>query len=159
MTHAFHQGGIASGQTSWKQFWFPGDVLFMATCVHPDPTIAVPVVLLGIRRAEEFGFSTTCTHVAMVRPSVCWWTMHRVVENVERIMSEEGLPPWRPRASPWTRLQRVDRHRVGALSAVFGPDVFRRSTGSSTSILHNITPPCCSRCGGLVLTPVLCQRF
>jgi multidrug efflux pump len=26
-----------------------------------------------------------------------------VVENVERIMSEEGLPRWRPRARPWAR--------------------------------------------------------
>jgi multidrug efflux pump subunit AcrB len=70
------------------------------------PTIAVPVVLLGTFAVLGlFGFSINMlTMFAMVLAiGLLVDDAIVVVENVERIMAEEGLPPGRPRPNPWTR--------------------------------------------------------
>ena len=70
------------------------------------PTIAVPVVILGTFAVLGlFGFSINMlTMFAMVLAiGLLVDDAIVVVENVERIMSEEGLSPMRPPASPWTR--------------------------------------------------------
>lgn len=76
---------------------------FRATLI---PTIAVPVVLLGTFAVLDlFGFSINMlTMFAMVLAiGLLVDDAIVVVENVERIMSEEGLPPRRPPPSPWIR--------------------------------------------------------
>ncbi|MDO6928195.1 efflux RND transporter permease subunit, partial [Acinetobacter baumannii] len=66
---------------------------FRATLI---PTIAVPVVLLGTFAVlAAFGFSiNTLTMFGMVLAIGLWVDdAIVVVENVERVMAEEGLPP------------------------------------------------------------------
>jgi len=72
------------------------------------PTIAVPVVLLGtFGTLGLFGFSINMlTMFAMVLSiGLLVDDAIVVVENVERIMREEGLPPRRPRRNLWGRSQ------------------------------------------------------
>ena len=76
---------------------------FRATLI---PTIAVPVVLLGTFGVlAAFGFSiNTLTMFGMVLAiGLLVDDAIVVVENVERVMAEEGLSPGRRRASPWAR--------------------------------------------------------
>jgi len=73
------------------------------------PTIAVPVVLLGTFAVIwMLGFSINMlTMFGMVLAiGLLVDDAIVVVENVERIMSEEGLSPVRRRQSPWTRSRR-----------------------------------------------------
>lgn len=70
------------------------------------PTLAVPVVLLGTFGVlSAFGFSiNTLTMFAMVLAiGLLVDDAIVVVENVERVMREDGLSPRRRRASPWGR--------------------------------------------------------
>ena len=70
------------------------------------PTIAVPVVLLGTFGVlAVFGYSiNTLTMFAMVLAiGLLVDDAIVVVENVERMMDEEGLSPTRRRASAWAR--------------------------------------------------------
>jgi multidrug efflux pump len=70
------------------------------------PTIAVPVVLLGTFGVLSlFGYSVnTLTMFAMVLAiGLLVDDAIVVVENVERVMQEEGLSPRRPRASRCTK--------------------------------------------------------
>ncbi len=70
------------------------------------PTIAVPVVILGtFAMLGFFGYSINMlTMFAMVLAiGLLVDDAIVVVENVERIMAEEGLPPGRPRPSRWNR--------------------------------------------------------
>jgi multidrug efflux pump len=76
---------------------------FRATLI---PTIAVPVVLLGTFGVlAAFGFSiNTLTMFGMVLAiGLLVDDAIVVVENVERVMSEEGLSPREAPASRWTR--------------------------------------------------------
>lgn len=78
---------------------------FRATLI---PTIAVPVVLLGTFAVlYAFGYSiNTLTMFAMVLAiGLLVDDAIVVVENVERIMSEEGLRPARPRANRWDKFR------------------------------------------------------
>ncbi len=78
---------------------------FRATLI---PTIAVPVVLLGTFAVlAAFGFSiNTLTMFGMVLAiSLLVDDAIVVVENVERVMTEEGLPPKKRRANPWARFR------------------------------------------------------
>ena len=88
------------------------------------PTIAVPVVLLGTFAVLGFfGFSINMlTMFAMVLSiGLLVDDAIVVVENVERIMSEEGLPPKEATAKS---MEQITSALIGiglVLSAVFGP--------------------------------------
>ena len=94
------------------------------------PTIAVPVVILGTFAVLGlFGFSINMlTMFAMVLAiGLLVDDAIVVVENVERIMSEEGLSPREATAQVHgPDHQRPDRHRAGALGGVRPHGVFRR---------------------------------
>jgi HAE1 family hydrophobic/amphiphilic exporter-1 len=129
------------------------------------PTIAVPVVLLGTFAVLGlFGFSINMlTMFAMVLAiGLLVDDAIVVVENVERIMSEEGLSPLEATRKS---MDQITSALIGiglVLSAVFGPMAFfSGSTGViyrqfsvtiSASMLLSVLV-------ALVLTPVLCASF
>src|SRR5579884_1993778 len=85
-----------------------------------------------------------------------------VVENVERVMSEEGLPP---REATAKSMDQITSALVGialVLSAVFGPMAF---FAGSTGVIYRqfsvtiITAMLLSVVVALILTPVLCASF
>ncbi len=84
------------------------------------PTIAVPIVILGTFAVLQFfGFSINMlTMFAMVLSiGLLVDDAIVVVENVERIMSEEGLPPKEATAKSMTQItSALDRHRACSLS-------------------------------------------
>jgi len=75
---------------------------FRATLI---PTIAVPWCCWASSPSSPRGYSINMlTMFAMVLAiGLLVDDAIVVVENVERVMSEQGIPRWRPRASPWTR--------------------------------------------------------
>jgi len=129
------------------------------------PTIAVPVVLLGTFAAlAAFGFSINMlTMFAMVLAiGLLVDDAIVVVENVERIMSEEGLPP---REATRKSMGQITSALIGiglVLSAVFGPMAF---FPGSTGIIYRqfsitiVTAMLLSVVVALVLTPVLCASL
>lgn len=135
---------------------------FRATII---PTIAVPVVLLGtFGILELFGFSINMlTMFAMVLAiGLLVDDAIVVVENVERIMSEEGLSP---REATAKSMDEITSALVGiglVLSAVFGPMAF---FPGSTGVIYRqfsitvISSMLLSVVVALVLTPVLCASF
>lgn len=129
------------------------------------PTIAVPVVLLGTFGVIwMLGFSINMlTMFAMVLAiGLLVDDAIVVVENVERIMSEEGLPP---REATMQSMDQITSALIGigvVLSAVFGPMAcFSGSTGviyrqfSGTIIAAMLL----SVVVALILTPVLCASL
>ncbi len=126
------------------------------------PTIAVPVVLLGTCAAlAAFGYSINMlTMFAMVIAiGLLVDDTIVVVENVERIMSEEGLSPYEATAKS---MRQVTSALIGfflVLSALFGPMAF---FSGSTGIIYRqfsvtiVTSMLLSVVVALVLTPVLC---
>ncbi|NLC71242.1 MAG: efflux RND transporter permease subunit [Desulfuromonadaceae bacterium] len=135
---------------------------FRATLI---PTIAVPVVLLGTFAVLGFfGFSINMlTMFAMVLSiGLLVDDAIVVVENVERIMSEEGLPPKEATAKS---MEQITSALIGiglVLSAVFGPMAF---FGGSTGVIYRqfsvtiISSMLLSVVVALILTPVLCATF
>ena len=129
------------------------------------PTIAVPVVLLGTFAVLEFfGFSINMlTMFAMVLAiGLLVDDAIVVVENVERIMAEEGLSP---REATAKSMDEITSALIGiglVLSAVFGPMAFFQG---STGVLYRqfsvtiITSMLLSVVVALILTPVLCASF
>jgi HAE1 family hydrophobic/amphiphilic exporter-1 len=129
------------------------------------PTIAVPVVLLGtFAILGLFGFSINMlTMFAMVLAiGLLVDDAIVVVENVERIMSEEGLSPLEATRKS---MDQITSALIGiglVLSAVFGPMVFfPGSTGViyrqfSVTIMSSML---LSVVVALILTPVLCATF
>ena len=129
------------------------------------PTIAVPVVLLGTFAALGFfGFSINMlTMFAMVLAiGLLVDDAIVVVENVERIMSEEGLSP---REATAKSMEEITSALIGiglVLSAVFGPMAF---FSGSTGIIYRqfsvtvIASMLLSVVVALILTPVLCATF
>jgi HAE1 family hydrophobic/amphiphilic exporter-1 len=129
------------------------------------PTIAVPVVLLGTFAVLEFfGFSINMlTMFAMVLSiGLLVDDAIVVVENVERIMSEEGLPP---REATAKSMEQITSALIGiglVLSAVFGPMAF---FGGSTGVIYRqfsvtiISSMLLSVIVALILTPVLCATL
>ena len=129
------------------------------------PTIAVPVVLLGtLAVLSFFGFSINMlTMFAMVLAiGLLVDDAIVVVENVERIMAEEGLSP---REATAKSMDEITSALVGiglVLSAVFGPMAFFQG---STGVLYRqfsvtiIASMLLSVLVALVLTPVLCVSF
>jgi hydrophobe/amphiphile efflux-1 (HAE1) family protein len=129
------------------------------------PTIAVPVVLLGTFAALSFfGFSINMlTMFAMVLAiGLLVDDAIVVVENVERIMSEEGLPP---KEATRKSMEQITSALIGiglVLSAVFGPMAF---FGGSTGVIYRqfsvtiIASMLLSVVVALILTPVLCASL
>jgi HAE1 family hydrophobic/amphiphilic exporter-1 len=129
------------------------------------PTIAVPVVLLGTFAVLGlFGFSINMlTMFAMVLAiGLLVDDAIVVVENVERIMSEEGLPP---REATAKSMEQITSALIGiglVLSAVFGPMAF---FGGSTGVIYRqfsitiISSMLLSVVVALILTPVLCASL
>ncbi len=129
------------------------------------PTIAVPVVLLGtFGTLAYFGFSINMlTMFAMVLAiGLLVDDAIVVVENVERIMSEEGLGP---REATAKSMDQITSALIGiglVLSAVFGPMAF---FPGSTGIIYRqfsitiISSMLLSVVVALILTPVLCASL
>jgi len=129
------------------------------------PTIAVPVVLLGtFALLGLFGFSINMlTMFAMVLAiGLLVDDAIVVVENVERIMAEEGLSP---REATAKSMDQITSALIGiglVLSAVFVPMAF---FGGSTGVIYRqfsvtiIASMLLSVVVALILTPVLCATF
>ncbi len=129
------------------------------------PTIAVPVVLLGtFALLGFFGFSINMlTMFAMVLAiGLLVDDAIVVVENVERIMSEEGLSPWEATAKSMTQITSALIGIGLVLSAVFGPMIF---FPGSTGVIYRqfsvtiISSMMLSVLVALILTPVLCASL
>jgi hydrophobe/amphiphile efflux-1 (HAE1) family protein len=129
------------------------------------PTIAVPVVLLGTFAVMAFfGFSINMlTMFAMVLSiGLLVDDAIVVVENVERIMSEEGISP---KEATRKSMGQITSALIGiglVLSAVFGPMAF---FGGSTGVIYRqfsvtlIASMLLSVVVALILTPVLCASL
>lgn len=129
------------------------------------PTIAVPVVLLGTFAVLGlFGFSINMlTMFAMVLAiGLLVDDAIVVVENVERIMGEEGLSPKEATAKS---MEQITPALIGiglVLSAVFGPMAF---FAGSTGVIYRqfsvtvIASMLLSVVVALILTPVLCASL
>jgi hydrophobe/amphiphile efflux-1 (HAE1) family protein len=129
------------------------------------PTIAVPVVVLGTFAVLAlFGFSINMlTMFAMVLAiGLLVDDAIVVVENVERIMSEEGSSP---REATRQSMDQITSALIGiglVLSAVFGPMAFM---GGSTGVIYRqfsvtiIAAMMLSVLVALILTPVLCASL
>lgn len=129
------------------------------------PTIAVPVVLLGTFAVLGFcGLSINMlTMFAMVLAiGLLVDDAIVVVENVERIMAEEGLSP---REATAKSMGEITSALIGiglVLSAVFAPMAFLQG---STGVLYRqfsvtiIASMLLSVVVALILTPVLCATF
>ena len=129
------------------------------------PTIAVPVVILGTFAVLGlFGFSVNMlTMFAMVLAiGLLVDDAIVVVENVERVMNEEGLPP---KEATRKSMGEITSALIGiglVLSAVFGPMAF---FGGSTGVIYRqfsvtvIAAMLLSVVVALILTPVLCASL
>lgn len=129
------------------------------------PTIAVPVVILGTFAVlGAFGFSINMlTMFAMVLAiGLLVDDAIVVVENVERIMSEEGLSP---REATAKSMDQITSALIGiglVLAAVFGPMAF---FGGSTGVIYRqfsltiASAMLLSVAVALILTPVLCASL
>ncbi len=129
------------------------------------PTIAVPVVILGTFAVLGlFGFSINMlTMFAMVLAiGLLVDDAIVVVENVERIMSEEGLSPLEATRKS---MDQITSALIGiglVLSAVFGPMAF---FAGSTGVIYRqfsvtiVASMLLSVIVALILTPVLCATF
>jgi HAE1 family hydrophobic/amphiphilic exporter-1 len=129
------------------------------------PTLAVPVVILGtFGLLGLFGYSINMlTMFAMVLAiGLLVDDAIVVVENVERVVSEEGLPP---KEATRKSMAEITSALIGiglVLSAVFGPMAF--FTGSTGVIYRQfsvtvISAMLLSVVVALVLTPVLCASL
>ncbi|MCE5333263.1 MAG: efflux RND transporter permease subunit [Desulfobacteraceae bacterium] len=126
------------------------------------PSMAVPVVILGTFAVLGLlGFTINMlTMFAMVLAiGLLVDDAIVVVENVERIMAEEGLPP---REATRKSMGEITSALIGiglVLSAVFGPMAF---FGGSTGVIYRqfsvtvIASMLLSVLVALILTPVLC---
>ena len=135
---------------------------FRATLI---PTIAVPVVLLGTFGVlSAFGYSiNTLTMFAMVLAiGLLVDDAIVVVENVERLMAEEGLSP---KEATKKSMDQISGALVGigmVLSAVFIPMAF---LGGSTGVIYRqfsitiVSAMVLSVLIALILTPALCATM
>ena len=129
------------------------------------PTLAVPVVILGTFAVLGlFGFSINMlTMFAMVLAiGLLVDDAIVVVENVERVMAEEGLGP---REATRKSMGEITSALIGiglVLSAVFGPMAF---FGGSTGVIYRqfsvtvVASMLLSVVVALILTPVLCASL
>ncbi|WP_337236474.1 efflux RND transporter permease subunit [Proteus faecis] len=135
---------------------------FRATLI---PTIAVPVVLLGtFAILSAFGYSiNTLTMFAMVLAiGLLVDDAIVVVENVERVMQEEGLSPKEATRKSMGQIQSALVGIALVLSAVFIPMAF---FGGSTGAIYRqfsitiVSAMVLSVFVALILTPALCATM
>ncbi len=129
------------------------------------PTLAVPVVLLGTFGVlAVFGYSiNTLTMFAMVLAiGLLVDDAIVVVENVERVMQEEGLPP---KEATRKSMKEITGALIGiavVLSAVFVPMAF---FGGSVGVIYRqfsvtiVSAMVLSVIVALILTPALCATL
>lgn len=135
---------------------------FRATLI---PTIAVPVVLLGTFGVlYTFGYSiNTLTMFAMVLAiGLLVDDAIVVVENVERIMSEEGLSPREATRKSMGQIQGALVGIAMVLSAVFVPMAFFGGTTGAIYRQFSITivsAMVLSVLVAMILTPALCATL
>ncbi|MCU0842169.1 MAG: efflux RND transporter permease subunit, partial [Thiobacillaceae bacterium] len=132
---------------------------FRATLI---PTIAVPVVLLGtfgVMAAFGFSINTLTMFGLVLAIGLLVDDAIVVVENVERIMTEEGLPP---REATKKSMRQITGALVGiglVLSAVFVPMAF---FGGSTGVIYRqfsvtiVSAMALSVLLAIIFTPALC---
>ena len=135
---------------------------FRATLI---PTIAVPVVLLGtfgILAAAGFGINTLTMFGVVLAIGLLVDDAIVVVENVERVMSEEGLSP---RSATRKSMGQITGALVGiamVLSAVFVPMAF---FGGSVGVIYRqfsitiVSSMALSVLVAMTLTPALCATI
>ena len=135
---------------------------FRATLI---PTIAVPVVLLGtmgVLAAGGFSINTLTMFAMVIVIGLLVDDAIVVVENVERIMTEEGLPP---REATIKSMGQITSALIGiatVLTAVFLPMAF---FGGSTGVIYRqfavtiISAMILSVLVALILTPALCSTL
>ena len=135
---------------------------FRATLI---PTIAVPVVLLGtfaVLAAAGYSINTLTLFGVVLAIGLLVDDAIVVVENVERVMSEEGLSP---KEATRKSMDQITGALVGialVLSAVFVPMAF---FGGSTGVIYRqfsitiVTAMALSVLVALVLTPALCATI
>ena len=133
-----------------------------ATLIH---TIAVPVVLLGtmgVLAAAGFSINTLTMFALVIVIGLLVDDAIVVVENVERIMTEEGLPP---RAATIKSMGQITGALWGiatVLTAVFLPMAF---FGGSTGVIYRqfsvtiISAMILSVMVAMILTPALCATL
>ncbi|MDR0701019.1 MAG: efflux RND transporter permease subunit, partial [Azoarcus sp.] len=129
------------------------------------PTIAVPVVLLGtfaIMAAFGFSINTLTMFGLVLAIGLLVDDAIVVVENVERIMSEEGLSP---KEATRKSMDQITSALVGiamVLSAVFIPMAF---FGGSTGVIYRqfsitiVSAMALSVVVAIILTPALCATI
>jgi hydrophobe/amphiphile efflux-1 (HAE1) family protein len=135
---------------------------FRATLI---PTIAVPVVLLGtfgVLAAFGFTINTLTMFGLVLAIGLLVDDAIVVVENVERVMSEEGLPP---KSATRKSMKQITGALVGialVLSAVFVPMAF---FGGSVGVIYRqfsitiVASMALSVLVALSLTPALCATL
>ena len=129
------------------------------------PTIAVPVVLLGtfgVLSALGYSINTLTMFGMVLAIGLLVDDAIVVVENVERVMAEEGL---KPRAATRKSMKQIQSALVGiamVLSAVFIPMAF---FGGSTGVIYRqfsitiVSAMVLSVLVALTLTPALCATL
>ena len=129
------------------------------------PAVAVPVVLLGtfgILAATGYSINTLTLFALVLVIGLLVDDAIVVVENVERIMREEGLPP---REATLRSMEEITGALIGiglVLTAVFLPMAF---FGGSTGVIYRqfsvtiVSAMLLSIMCALVLTPALCATL
>ena len=129
------------------------------------PAVAVPVVLLGtfgILSLVGFSINTLTLFALVLVIGLLVDDAIVVVENVERIMREEGLPP---REATLRSMQEITGALIGiglVLTAVFLPMAF---FGGSTGVIYRqfsvtiVSAMLLSIMCALILTPALCATL
>ncbi len=129
------------------------------------PTIAVPVVLLGtmgVLSAAGFSINTLTMFALVIVIGLLVDDAIVVVENVERIMTEEGLSPHDATIKSMGQITSALWGIATVLSAVFLPMAF---FGGSTGVIYRqfsitiIAAMILSVLTAMILTPALCSTL
>lgn len=129
------------------------------------PTIAVPVVLLGtfgVLAALGFSINTLTMFAMVLAIGLLVDDAIVVVENVERVMEEEKLPPKEAAEKSMDEIQGALVGVALVLSAVFLPMAF---LGGATGVIYRqfsvtiVTAMALSVLVALILTPALCATM
>jgi multidrug efflux pump len=129
------------------------------------PTIAVPVVLLGtmgVLSAAGFSINTLTMFALVIVIGLLVDDAIVVVENVERIMSEEGLPPKEATIKSMGQITSALWGIATVLTAVFLPMAF---FSGSTGVIYRqfsitiISAMILSVLVAMTLTPALCATL
>jgi multidrug efflux pump len=129
------------------------------------PTIAVPIVLLGtmgVLAASGFSINTLTMFALVIVIGLLVDDAIVVVENVERIMSEEGLSPHDATIKSMGQITSALWGIATVLAAVFLPMAF---FGGSTGVIYRqfsitiISAMILSVLVAMILTPALCATL